>query len=240
MGSSRRDCGKRIHPGRLDTDPVGTDFDHALAWNPVFNLLGRREDGRMTLEQFLTELPPDQKIRIGTKPGGGFIYIGKAGKTLDRGLANSMRRKMLKRMYLQMEEENPNYKRKYLHNMIDRCINCEGIIRRDVMETYPALLDDSIVIIIPGTERLEEYEDKTTASPRNVNVHAVQSLAAAIYREVCCELIDGYRKNNKTRQQELEDWIMEDPYGILDMPDGIINACRCRAKMRGKFKRVMI
>lgn len=194
----------------------------------------------MTLMQYVSTLPDDQKIRIGTKPGGGFIYIGKAGKTLGRGLANSMRRKMLKRMYLQMEEENPNYKRKYLHNMIDRCINCEGISRRDIVETYPALLDESIVIIIPGTERLEEYEEKVKASPKCVNSYAAQSLAAAIYREVCCELIDGYRKNNKTRQQELEDWIMADPYGILDMPDGIIDACRCRAKMRGKFKRVMI
>ena len=46
LGSSRRDCGKRIHPGRLDTDPVGTDFDHAMAWNPVLNLLDRREDGK--------------------------------------------------------------------------------------------------------------------------------------------------------------------------------------------------
>lgn len=194
----------------------------------------------MTLEQFLAELPDDQKIRIGTKPGGGFIFIGKVRKTRGRGLANSMRRKMLKSMYARMEEENPKYRKTYFHNMIDRCISCERISGRDVLETYPALLDDSIVIIIPGTERLEEYEEKVKASPKCVNSHAVQSLAAAIYREVCCELIDGYRKNNKTRQQELEDWIMEDPYGILDMPDGIINACRCRAKMRGKFKRVML
>lgn len=194
----------------------------------------------MTLEQFLAEIPDDQRIRIGTKPGGGFIFIGKAGKTRGRGLANSMRRKMLKSMYSRMEEENPKYRKTYFHNMIDRCINCEGIVTRDVLETYPALLDDSVVIIIPGTEKLEQYEEKEKASKKSVNTYAAQSLAAAIYREVCCELITEYRKNNRRRQQELEDWIMEDPYGILNMPDGIIDACRCRAKMRGKFKRVML
>lgn len=57
--------------------------------------------------------------------------------------------------------------------------------------------------------------------------------AEAIYRQACIDLIHQYRSGkDPTAETYIESCIMDDPYGILDDPMAIIEACRKKARMK--------
>lgn len=57
--------------------------------------------------------------------------------------------------------------------------------------------------------------------------------AEAIYRQACIDLIHQYRNGkDKVAITYIESCILDDPYGILDDPIAIIEACRKKAKMK--------
>lgn len=56
--------------------------------------------------------------------------------------------------------------------------------------------------------------------------------AEAIYRQACIDLIHQYRSGqDPTAVMYIESCIIDDPYGILDDPMAIIEACRKKARM---------
>lgn len=194
----------------------------------------------MKAKEYLAGLDPSQKVRIGTNPGGGFIFVGCAGDALGRGIERNIQRKLLNRIYQRMCGMENAKSRQTLTSYFNRCFTCRGIENREILETYDGLMDDSTVIIIPGTERMVEYDERGPARPIQLEGHGVESLTAAIYREVCLELIGTYRDGDTSKGEGLERWIDSDPYGILPTPEGIIKACRTRAKMKGNIKRKKI
>ena len=242
LGSRRCHCSKWIHSFGSDSDPENIVAVHAVAHQSFFDLFRRRKAGEpeVKTKEYLAGLDPSRKVRIGTNPGGGFIFVGYAGDALGRGIERSMQRKLLNRIYRRMCGMENTKSRQTLTSYFNRCFSCRGIENREILETYDGIMDDSTVIIIPGTERMVEYDERGPARPIKLEGHGVESLAAAIYREVCLDLIGTYRNGDTSKGEGLERWIDSDPYGILPMPEGIIKACRSRAKMKGNIKRKMI
>lgn len=200
-----------------------------------------------TLGEYISGLKPTKRIRIGCKPGGGFIY---EGTVADLNLAILYKKcsldfalKVSERMALFATATDHGKLRKSIQPLMDKFYNMKPFGTREVLMDYPGQFEPDVrVIIIPGEEKLFDYEpDVPPLTPETMDDQAVQRLVEAIYEgaaeDLTCNLASmkrcGTREGRdraRASAQHIKRWIRSDPYGILDQPEGIVTACQIRAE----------
>lgn len=203
------------------------------------------------LGEFIKELAPTKRIRIGCKPGGGFIYEGIVAdlnlNSLYRKCALSIAQKVYDNMETFATANDHKKLQKTIQPIVDKFYNMKPLPVRKVLMDYPGQFEPDVrVIIIEGDEKLFEYDpDIPPLVPERMHDTAAQDLIEAIYANAAEELTnsiaimkrthgdregDREKKNSaRATAQHVQKWIRSDPYGILDQPDGIVRACQARA-----------
>ena len=198
----------------------------------------------MNLGEYLQNLPPNKKIRIGTRSkglemksgmhSGGFVYNGRVCdfkpqeledkyiESLVSKVTEIMMRKVMKR----------EKARTALDNIVDQFCKIVPWYDRKIIDTYKGQYEpDATVIIVPGMESFFWYEPPVPdLTADTMDDSAARNLVDAIYKSAAEEYI--YEPDHG-RASALGRWIKSDPYGILDEPEAVLDACR---KMRRKSK----
>lgn len=191
----------------------------------------------MDLKTKLEELDPEQVIRLSTKGGSHFVYIGKVSD-LDFNKLDDMA--------LEWHEERIERARIRDGNLEKVIKEAEGrkpFADREVVNVDHGIFEDHVLIRVKGVEGWEEYNPNVKPLDE-IPQTAVNNLVGAIYREASIELIESIRKlrsRNKLKRSiardkiiEIESWLREDPLGQLGDPETVIN--RCYQLVRGRSK----
>ena len=185
----------------------------------------------MKLEVFMKDLPASKMVRIGTKTGSKFFYIGTV-KDCNMGHLNQvLRAKHILTMEKYMYAFRDPKQGQKLHDLVDDFIAYVPPKDRE---------EDHLVIIIEGNESGKEYVGTNKAlNPEMIDTDCAYRLVGEVYAGVREELTDAYKfiKNPKITQEQkdrtkdkirrLEKVIRDDPYGAIGgYEDDIINFCR--------------
>lgn len=204
------------------------------------------KDEKPLLGEFLKGLPPRKRIRIGTKPGGGFIY---EGTVKDLNLADLYKQcsldfiqKIQERLILFATSADHKKMSKNIQPLVDKFYDMKPLAGRIVLMDYPGQFEPDVrVIIIPGDEKLFNYDpDVPPLTAETMDGQAVERLVEAIYEGAAEDLTGNLasmkrcgtregRDRARASAQHLKNWIRSDPYGILNEPEGIVTACQIRA-----------
>ena len=179
----------------------------------------------MTLKEL--RIAPEHKIRIRTKDGSNFIFIGMAGEvdfeTLNKETKVRATAKLLDAVY----NYDPNHT-----GWFDKAVRdfkaWKPVEDREVVEQYPGQLEYSTVIVITGGEGWIPY-NPSLAPLEKIDEQGAESLVTQIYKGICTELVHAYEVGSEDLIERAEREIRKNRYGILDQPEGIIRACRIRA-----------
>ena len=239
----------------------------------------------MKLRDLLESMNADEKVKIGTELGTGWIYTGTVGEFLEDPMYENDRliKEAQRRSYQAIETLNKTAKKMPTkREWDDGWINAESfsvaladwgsklarttlrtaamvecfekytpLIKREVVEHYPAIGDEGTNIVVKGSDMGDSTKVSVAKmkplSAETMSDKGAQRLAAAIYGEVTESLKETYKRIYKCRdegkspykkdisvQKYHENWIRRDAYGILSDPNGIIKSCRAAAKSEYK------
>ena len=115
------------------------------------------------LGEFLKGLPSTKRIRIGCKPGGGFIY---EGTVKDLNLADLYKQcsldfiqKIQERLIFFATSTDHKKISKNIQPLVDKFYDMKPLAGRKVLMDYPGQFEPDVrVIIIPGEEKLFNYD----------------------------------------------------------------------------------
>lgn len=181
----------------------------------------------MTLKEL--RIAPEHKIRIRTKDGSNFIFIGMAGEvdfeTLNKETKVRTTAKLLDAVY----NYDPNHT-----GWFDKAVRdfkaWRPVEDREVVDQYPGQLEYSTVIVITGGEGWIPYNPSLAPlKAEDVDENAAENLVTAIYKGIATELVHAYEVDSEDLIERAEREIRKNRYGILDQPEGIIRACRIKA-----------
>lgn len=199
------------------------------------------------LGEFLKGLSSTKRIRIGCKPGGGFIYEGIVAdlnlNVLYKNCALSFVQKTVENMITYATSTNHRRLEKNIQPIIDKYYDMKPLTTRKVLMDYPGQFEPDVrVIIIPGEEKLFDYDpDVPSLTAETMDDQAANRLIGAIYETAVEDLVNSTvtmkrSKNRETKDraranmQHTRNWIRRDLYGILSDPEGIVEACKIRAE----------
>lgn len=201
----------------------------------------------MKLGEFLNSLPAYKRIRIGCRAkgmpllknsalGGGFVFCGQKCDFNPKELENRYINELINKIAVIMMKPTlyKDAAKQQLDNLINQYCSIVPWYDREVIETYKGQYDpDSTVIIVKGAESFFEYSpDVPPLTPDTMDDSAARNLVDAIYKSAAEEYI--YEPDHG-RASALGRWIKSDPYGILDEPEAVLDACRkMRRKRHGK------
>lgn len=203
----------------------------------------------MKLGEFLNSLPAYKRIRIGCRAkgmpllknsalGGGFVFCGQKcdfdPKELEDRYISQLIEKISMIMMKQSRVPNRDAAKQQLDNLVNQYCAIVPWYDREVIETYKGQYNpDSTVIIVKGAESFFEYSpDVPPLTPDTMDDSAARNLVDAVYKSAAEEYIC---EPNNGRRSALGRWIKSDPYGILDEPEAVLDACRkMRRKRHGK------
>ena len=181
----------------------------------------------MTLKEL--RIAPEHKIRIRTKDGSNFIFIGMAGEvdfeTLNKETKVRTTAKLLDAVY----NYDPNHT-----GWFDKAVRdfkaWRQVEDREVVDQYPGQLEYSTVIVITGGEGWIPYNPSLAPlKAEDVDENAAENLVTAIYKGIATELVHAYEVDSEDLIERAEREIRKNRYGILNQPEGIIRACRIKA-----------
>lgn len=197
----------------------------------------------MTLSELLKTLPPDKKIRIGTRfkgfktknslSAGGFVYDGLVCDfhplEIEDKYIESLLSKITDIMMKRTKDRKPA--NVPLTNIVNRFCEIVPWMDREIIETYRGQFEPrTTVIIVPGAESFFWYSpDVPDLTADTIDDSAVRNLIDAVYKDVATEYV--YQKD-PAKAAALARWIKSDPYGILDEPGAIVDACRMQRRKR--------
>ena len=201
----------------------------------------------MKLGEFLDTLPSHKRIRIGCRAkgmpllknsalGGGFVFCGQKCDFDPKELEDRYINELINKIAVIMMKPTlyKDAAKQQLDNLVNQYCAIVPWYDREVIETYKGQYDpDSTVIIVKGAESFFEYSpDVPPLTPDTMNDSAARNLVDAIYKSAAEEYI--YEPDHG-RASALGRWIKSDPYGILDEPEAVLDACRkMRRKRHGK------
>ena len=195
----------------------------------------------MKLGEFLDTLPSHKRIRIGCRAkgmpllknsalGGGFVFCGQKCDLKPKELEDRYINELINKIAVIMMKPTlyKDAAKQQLDNLVNQYCAIVPWYDREVIETYKGQYDpDSTVIIVKGAESFFEYSpDVPPLTPDTMDDSAARNLVDAIYKSAAEEYI--YEPDHG-RASALGRWIKSDPYGILDEPEAVLDACR---KMR--------
>lgn len=203
----------------------------------------------MTLLEAIRRDKPNT-IRVGTKNGGNFIYIGRALSLIRH---NSRERQRVdtetfaqcekyKQVLRDREKAREELKKRGIEpappsktDIQYRFVLWEPILEREVVEAYNSTCDGDRIYIVTGCESLVEYRG-------NTNIDAIQmemalKMVEGIYQGEVRHLMRLYRNLDTSRTVtekikaaqdcvNAENWFRKDYYGILNHPEGFIAEIR--------------
>ena len=181
----------------------------------------------MTLKEL--RIAPEHKIRIRTKDGSNFIFIGMAGEvdfeTLNKETKVRTTAKLLDAVY----NYDPNHT-----GWFDKAVRdfkaWRPVEDRELVDQYPGQLEYSTVIVITGGEGWIPYNPSLAPlKAEDVDENAAENLVTAIYKGIATELVHAYEVDSEDLIERAEREIRKNRYGILDQPEGIIRTCRIKA-----------
>lgn len=181
----------------------------------------------MTLKEL--RIAPEHKIRIRTKDGSNFIFIGMAGEVDFETLNKETKVRATARLLDAVYNYDPNHT-----GWFDKAVRdfkaWRPVEDRDVLEQYPGQLEYSTVIVITGGEGWIPYNPSLVPlKAEDVDENAAENLVTAIYKGIATELVHAYEVDSEDLIERAEREIRKNRYGILDQPEGIIRACRIKA-----------
>lgn len=201
----------------------------------------------MKLGEFLDTLPSHKRIRIGCRAkgmpllknsalGGGFVFCGQKCDFDPKELENRYINELINKIAVIMMKPTlyKDAAKQQLDNLVNQYCAIVPWYDREVIETYKGQYDpDSTVIIVKGAESFFEYSpDVPPLTPDTMDDSAARNLVDAIYKSAAEEYI--YEPDHG-KASALGRWIKSDPYGILDEPEAVLDACRkMRRKRHGK------
>lgn len=201
----------------------------------------------MKLGEFLNSLPAYKRIRIGCRAkgmpllknsalGGGFVFCGQKCDFDPKELYDRYIGQLIDKIAIIMMKptSNKDIAKQQLDNLVNQYCAIVPWYDREVIETYKGQYDpDSTVIIVKGAESFFEYSpDVPPLTPDTMDDSTARNLVDAIYKSAAEEYI--YEPDHG-RASALGRWIKSDPYGILDEPEAVLDACRkMRRKRHGK------
>lgn len=201
----------------------------------------------MKLGEFLNSLPAYKRIRIGCRAkgmpllknsalGGGFVFCGQKCDFNPKELEDRYIGQLIDKIAIIMMKptSNKDIAKQQLDNLVNQYCAIVPWYDREVIETYKGQYDpDSTVIIVKGAESFFEYSpDVPPLTPDTMDDSAARNLVDAIYKSAAEEYI--YEPDHG-KASALGRWIKSDPYGILDEPEAVLDACRkMRRKRHGK------
>lgn len=198
----------------------------------------------MKLGEFLNSLPAYKRIRIGCRAkgmpllknsalGGGFVFCGQKCDFDPKELEERYISQLLDKIAIIMMKptSNKDIAKQQLDNLVNQYCAIVPWYDREVIETYKGQYDpDSTVIIVKGAESFFEYSpDVPPLTPDTMDDSAARNLVDAVYKSAAEEYIC---EPNAGRRSALGRWIKSDPYGILDEPDAVLDACRKERRRR--------
>lgn len=179
------------------------------------------------------EIPQETVIRICTKNGPNFVYVGLAGEMDFETINRRIRaRDTANTMLAVCEYGDPKGKmhRGEFDKIISKFRDFTPVEDRDVVETYPGQFEaNSLVIKITGTEGWILYNPMLPPM-KDVDREGAENLVAAIYKGLCAELITAYQAEDTYLIERCEKEIRRDRYGLMDRPEGLIRECRKKAR----------
>lgn len=197
------------------------------------------------LGKFLKDIPPDKKIRIGTKDGSGFIYAGTKENLSFKEVWKDMQAVYAEKIYQGMVTFTKTHERTgTFERILDDYYKMKWLPERKVIDHYPGQFEpDAEVIIIEGSEKLFDYLPDKRLYFKDFEGNAVNNLYIGIYKGVYEELISAYMTLKSSKSYELKakaranvrhlaNWIRSDPYGMLTNPEGHVKACKIAAEQR--------
>ena len=175
------------------------------------------------------KIAPEHKIRIRTKDGSNFIYIGVAGQVDFETLNRETKMRCTARMMDAVLTYDPDHQGGF-----DRAVKdfkaWKPVEEREVIEQYLGYLEYSTVIVITGGEGWIPYNPSLAPlKAEDVDENAAENLVTAIYKGIATELVHAYEVGSEDLIERGEREIRKNRYGILESPEGIIRACRAKA-----------
>ena len=167
----------------------------------------------MTLKEKLAETSKSNLVRIGSRLGSGFIFVGKVGDC-DLEILNDT---------YSPDVEDEDF-------IPFQC--------REVTGVYPSIKNSSVeIIIIDGAESEFDWDD-SVESTEVKSLEGVRALLGAVYKQAKDDLFHHYKREYEERDSyvrtiqkinHLEAFFRNDPYGILPDPESIIDDTRHKA-----------
>ncbi len=182
------------------------------------------------------DLRPEKRIRICTEHGANFIYIGTAGeldyKELNTKLWSKARERVLDAL-LKYDLNRPGTMKAFGRSVV-KLLKWQPVQDREVVEKYKGYYEyDSLVIKVTGEDGWTNYEPEVESlDPDTMSTDAAAALVAAVYKELCQELVHGYEVKSEGTIAMCEREIRSNRYGLMDDPEGLIRECRKRAGRR--------
>ena len=198
----------------------------------------------MKLGDFLNSIPTYKRIRIGCRAkgmpllknsalGGGFVFCGQKCDFNPKEIEDRYIGQLLDKiaMIMMKPTSNKDIAKKQIDNLVNQYHAIVPWYDREVIETYKGQYDpDSTVIIVNGAESFFEYSpDIPPLTPDTMDDSAASNLIDAVYKSAAEEYI---YEPDRGKRSALGRWIKSDPYGILDEPEAVLDACRKERRRR--------
>ena len=185
-------------------------------------------------------------IRVGTKNGGNFIYIGRAlsliwSNSKEVRELNKKTKEQCEKYQQTIEEKRRERKQKGIERKLGptdleyRFVPWEPVLDREVVEACDSTCDGDRIYIVTGCESLVEYSGNTHIDA--IQMETARKMVEDIYQGEVQHLMRLYRVLDGARTVtdriraaqdcvNAENWFRKDYYGILNHPEGFIAEIR--------------
>lgn len=187
-----------------------------------------------TLQQLISELNPDKVVRISTKNGSNFIYIGSVRDLdfarLELDVVNWHKRTIITAV-------NSGRPKSTLMKRINDYFDRKKLIDRIVLDLSPGILEpDHLRVRIEGCEGWLDYNPDIPPL-ETLHPEGAINLTEAIYKEAVDNLIAARRtasrgRDKKTRtiakaeMESIKDFFRNDPFGYVTDAETVIERCQ--------------